>query len=179
MTDSIRLLPLRLHVEELQKQLEQDVWDRHKVRTAQYVHSDIHDIWVRFNAWENYDGDLQKFNGSHESKWYPVVNEIPAVKPIVFDVMRFVEGEHLGGVLITKIPPGGSVKPHIDQGWHASTYEKFAVQVKGNQDQAFHFEDGSLSALDGEVYTFDNSKLHWVTNNSHSDRITLIICIRR
>lgn len=110
--------------------------------------------------------------------WYPGSAKLPAVRKTVYDVMRAVEGDMLGGVLITKIPPGGRVEPHIDGGWHAGFYGKYAVQIKGNQDQAFCFEEAELRAEPGDLYTFDNSRLHWVTNDSDMDRITLIICIR-
>jgi hypothetical protein len=158
-----------------------DVWNRHDLRTNRYgtPHKSIPDIWVRYNDWANFDGDAAAFNGPHESAWYPVIEQLPAVRKIVFDVMHCVQGETLGGVLITKVPPGESVLPHIDGGWHAQHYEKFAVQLKGHPQQAFHFEGISLSALPGDIYTFDNSFTHWVTNDSDEDRITLIICIRR
>ena len=157
-----------------------DVWNRHTMRTAAYgtPHAKVDDIWVRYNAWANFTGDPQAFNGPHASSWYPVVDEIPAVKPLVFDVMRLVEGEQLGGVLITRVPPGGRVEPHIDNGWHASYYHKIAVQLRGNADQAFCFEGAELRANPGDVYTFDNSYLHWVVNDSDAERITLIICVR-
>jgi hypothetical protein len=35
-----------------------------------------------------------------------VIEQLPAVRKIVFDVMHAVQGEKLGGVLITKVPPG-------------------------------------------------------------------------
>lgn len=94
------------------------------------------------------------------------------------DVLSYVQGERLGGVLITRIPPGCMVRPHIDTGWHATYYDKYAIQLRGNGKQAFHFNDTSLSAMPGDLYTFDNSKLHWVTNESDEERMTLIICIR-
>ena len=155
------------------------VWNRYRARTAQYVHSDVSDIWVRYNAWENFKGDLGSFSNEHESTWYPVVSEIPYVKDITFQVMNFVRGERLGGILITKIPAGGKVNPHTDGGWHAEYYEKFAVQLASADGQAFCFEHASLSAKPGEVYTFNNSYPHWVVNESAEDRMTLIICIRR
>lgn len=158
-----------------------DVWNRHTMRTEAYgtPHASVSDIWVRYNAWANFTGDVAAFNGPHASSWYPEAAQIPAVRPLVFDVMRFVEGEQLGGVLITKVPPGGRVEPHVDHGWHAGYYGKFAVQLQGNADQAFCFEDAELQPLPGDLYTFDNSQRHWVTNDSDEDRMTLIICIRR
>lgn len=175
----IRSLGVRFDVAELVAQIRanESVWNRHTTRLYS-VHSDVSDIWVRYNAWSNFK-DRASFNEEHESVWYPVLSDIPAVRPLVLDVMRCVEGERLGGVLITKIPPGKGVLPHRDAGWHASYYEKFAVQLASAAGQAFCFEKARLSAQVGELYTFDNSHTHWVENNSSEDRMTLIICIRR
>lgn len=141
-------------------------------------HGDVSDIWVRYNAWENYTGDWAAFHGEHVSEWYPVISKIPAAWSLARKVKRLARAETLGGVLITKVPPGGHVAPHIDGGWHAGHYRKLAVQVMGNQRQGFHFEDAVLRADPGDVYEFDNSRLHWVTNESDTDRITLIVCVR-
>jgi len=141
------------------------------------------DIWVRYNAWENYNPalGLDAFNDPHESVWYPVANEIPHLRLVTNDVLSYLpEPVELGGIIITKIPPGCVVQPHVDAGWHATYYrDKYALQLKGNMDQAFNFQECSISALPGQVYWFDNSQLHWVTNESDEDRITMIICTRR
>lgn len=175
----IQSLGVALEVSELVRQIEAnpDVWNRHKTRLYG-PHSKVSDIWIRYNAFENFV-DRETFNGPHESVWYPVTSQLPAAKRVAFDVMHIVQGERLGGVLITKIPPGEKVQPHIDRGWHAEHYEKFAVQLKSAPRQAFCFEAAHLSAEIGELYTFDNSKPHWVLNDSSEDRMTLIICIRR
>jgi hypothetical protein len=182
MTAPIRLLGKGIDVARAVAEIEAqpDVWNRHELRTTSCgtPHKDIPDIWVRYNAWENFTGDPAAFNGEHESSWYPVINQLPAVREIIFGVMHAVQGEKLGGVLITRVPPGKQVAPHADTGWHAQHYRKFAVQLKGNAKQAFHFEACSLVTQPGDLYTFDNSFLHWVTNDSDEDRITLIICIR-
>lgn len=164
-------------VEQLESQ--PDIWNTHTLRTEAYQHRQVSDVWVRYNDWANWDGDVAAFNGPHESVWYPVIARIPAVWSLVRRVMRDVGGIELGGVLITRIPPGGRVEPHIDHGWHARHYEKFAIQIRGNDHQAFCFEDAELRPAPGDLYTFDNSRLHWVTNDSDEDRMTLIICIRR
>ena len=181
MSPSIRLIRSGYDVSAAVSQLQAqpDIWNTHTLRTEAYQHRQVSDIWVRYNDWANWDGDVQAFNGPHESVWYPVIGRIPAVWSLVRRVMRDVGGRELGGVLITKIPPGGRVEPHIDHGWHARHYEKFAVQLQGNDRQAFCFEDAELRPQPGDLYTFDNSRLHWVTNDSDEDRMTLIICIRR
>jgi hypothetical protein len=180
----IQALPYRYDVAQAVRQIDAnpDVWNRHRDRLDRYgsPHSDVSDIWVRFNAIENMEADpVAFFQGEHESVWYPVVRQIPAVWALVRKLYRHVGGKQLGGVLVTRIPAGGEVKPHVDTGWHAGYYEKFAIQLKGTAEQAFCFEDSRLSALPGETYTFDNSRVHWVLNPSGEDRMTLISCIKR
>lgn len=179
---SIELLPLRYDVAQAAKELDRpDIWNLYRHRLDRYgsPHTDVSDIWCRFNPIENLGDDAAAFfNGPHESSWYPVMSKLPAVRDLTYRLFADVQGGQLGGVLITKIPPGGEVKPHTDAGWHASRYQKFAIQIKGNKDQAFCFEDCEVSAGPGECYTFDNSRLHWVRNDSDSERITLIVCIR-
>lgn len=134
------------------------------------------DIWVRYNDPRNIG---EHFNDEHDSIWYPIADEVPGLRLLSLQVMSFVQGERLGGVLITRIPAGGSIKPHRDYGWHARYYEKFALQLKAEDGQAFCFEDEVLQPRTGDLYTFDNSKTHWVVNDSLVDRVTMIICIKR
>jgi uncharacterized cupin superfamily protein len=184
MSQSISLIRSGLDVKEALAEIatHPEAWNQYKLRTESYgtPHTQVSDIWVRYNPWRNFTGDAAAFVlEQHESEWYPVVVSIPAVIRLVDQVMQEVGGKELGGVLITKIPPGGEVAPHIDHGWHSRYYEKFAVQLMGNQDQVFWFEDSELRPGPGDLYTFDNSKLHAVYNWSDEDRMTLIICIRR
>lgn len=149
------------------------LWNTNTDRTSpeHSPHHQVDDIWVRF------DPD-KKTDTEHISKWYPAWYALPELRPIVFDLMRKVEGEQLGGILITRIPAGSSVLPHTDFGWHASYYDKYIVQIESSPEQSFNFKGESLCARPGDVYWFDNSKEHWVTNESSVDRISLIICIR-
>lgn len=164
----------------LQEQLDAapELWNEHRERTQAYAHSKVSDVWVRYRDFAEFDGDMAAFNEPHASAWYPGVTKIPSAWSLARKVKRLAGAETLGGVLITRIPPGESVKPHIDGGWHAGHYRKFGVQVKGDQRQAFCFEGAELRANDGDVYEFRNDVLHWVTNDSDRERITLIVCVR-
>jgi hypothetical protein len=181
----IGMLPIRFDVESLARELEAcpDEWDSIRLRTSHPMspHREISDIWVRYNASEKLTEGMsvEEFNGPHESVWYPVAEKLPSVKTIASQLMEHVQGERLGGILITRIPAGKEVYPHVDRGWHAEHYEKFGIQVKGDPNQAFCFEDGELSARDGEAYWFHNTVPHWVRNQSDRERITLIVTLRR
>lgn len=173
--EGVDIMPLALQIER-----HPDLWNQHAGRTEGYAspHQRIDDIWVRYNHWSNFDGDMAAFNEAHESVWYPAATQLPAVRDIVFPIMARVHGERLGGVLITRIPPGGRVEPHTDHGWHAEYYAKYAVQIKSARGQAFCFEGEQLATKPGDVYWFDNAHKHWVVNDSDVERMTMIVCIR-
>jgi hypothetical protein len=160
------------------------LWNQHTLRTQKYggtakPHHAVDDIWVRYNAWAHYDPKHPKeFFKEHDSVWYPAFEQIPGLRPLIFGLMAHVEGERLGGVLITRIPAGSSVAPHKDGGWHAGYYRKFGVQLRGGPDQFFCFEGETMVAEAGDVYEFDNTATHWVENRSNCERITMIVCIR-
>lgn len=177
----VRMIARGLNVEPLVQAIIRQpwLWDKYPERTSleNGPFEGTHDIWVRFAAPETLQNkeDLGK---PHESVWYEAADCLPLVKDICYALMTAVQGERLGGVLITKIPPGQMVKPHVDGGWHAEYYDKYAVQLQSNQLQAFCFDNDALVALPGDVYWFNNRVNHWVTNESNEDRITMIICIR-
>ncbi|MDP9124029.1 MAG: aspartyl/asparaginyl beta-hydroxylase domain-containing protein [Pseudomonadota bacterium] len=153
-----------------------ELWDQNTARTENPAspHYGLSDIWCRFAS---PSAGAQAALEPHESVWWPAADQLP-VHDLVEPLVRSVDGVQLGGVLITRIPPGGGCAPHADRGWHAQHYEKFAVQVASAPGQAFHFEDGHLVTKPGDVFWFDNAHTHWVTNNSQYERITLIVCIR-
>ena len=155
-------------------------WNLYTNRTENYTspHSGISDIWIRYRDYKDFNGNWADFNEEHDPIWYEASDAMPAFKDIAFQIMSNVRGERLGGILITRIPPGAGVAPHIDASWHAAYYDKYAVQLESHPDQAFCFDEGEYSASPGEVYWFNNQVTHWVRNDSPIDRITLIVCIR-
>lgn len=155
------------------------LWDKNKARTENPAspHYGCSDIWARYAPVSEYG-----IEGPFKCVWYDEHGEalIKPLQLLAYDILEMVEGYALGGVLITKIPAGGEVRPHIDRGWHAEFYtDKFGLSVEANNDQAFCFEDKQLVTKPGDLFLFDNSKLHWVYNRSNSDRITAIFCIKR
>lgn len=143
-------------------------------------HSEMTDIWLRYNSVQKYlrRGSFAGFNDEHDSQWYPEYYALPQVREIIFKLMELAEGERLGGVLITKLPPHGKIDVHQDFGWHASYYDKYYVPLTANEGERFVFPDGEIRPKLGEAYWFENSLPHAVFNDSDSDRLALIVCIR-
>ena len=143
-------------------------------------HEEMKDIWIRYNDVKPFlkSGDWSTFADEHDSIWYPSANKIPSAKRIALKIMAEEEGERLGGILITKLPPYGKIKKHTDSGWHASYYDKYYVAVDSPKGSIFGFDQGEISAQNGDIFWFDNSHPHWVENNTAYDRISMIVCIR-
>ena len=184
MIKSHELVCSDLDVTQLQKELldNYDEFDKYNYRRTfpNSPHAEMRDIWARYNDVKPFEekGDLKGFEAEHDSIWYPVIEKIPSVKNIVFDLMRKVDGERLGGILITKLPPNGHIARHTDAGWHAQYYDKFYVPVLNKEGSIFGFDDGVIEPELGQAWWFDNSNVHWVDNKTDSDRIAMIVCIR-
>ena len=176
---NIAPLPYSFDVISLQRELDDqpDSWNAHPWRTQhpKSPHREVSDIWVRYNALENLG---PHFNDEHEAIWYPIAEKIPSAKRIA-ETLADLKQKTLAGVLITKIPPGRQVYPHVDRGWHAENTDKFGVLVRGNRLQHFCFEDAAHGCDEGECFWFYNQAPHWVLNDTSEDRITLIVCLRR
>jgi Aspartyl/Asparaginyl beta-hydroxylase len=156
-----------------------ELWNQYKGRLnhPKSPHRHTDDIWLRF-AKDNLGNPDERVMGPHESVWYPASDTLPAAKKLAEEMYSYVNGKQLGGVLIIRIPPGKEIYPHQDLGWHAQHYSKIAVQISGDPEQEFSFEDGSLSALPGESYWLDNAHPHWVTNQTPVDWINMTVCYR-
>jgi quercetin dioxygenase-like cupin family protein len=158
------------------------LFGKYKQRAEAYgtPHSQMTDIWVRYNNIDKHleTNDISTINDPHISEWYPAYYALPQVRPIVFSIMTLVDGEQLGGVLITKLPPGGRIEKHVDTNWHARYYDKYFVPIQCAPGATFNFDDGTIYGQPGDIWWFDNSKPHWIENNSNEDRIGMIVCIR-
>ena len=167
----------KLDVSVLQQRLETapELFGLFNYRREKYAHKDMVDIWVRYNHPSKIG---EHFNDEHTSVWYPVVEFLPEVPELCAELLSVVLGERLGGVLITKLAPGGRIEPHTDAGWHAGYYSKFFVPIKNHPGAKFCWEGLEIEPAPGEVYEFQNNVPHWVENNSDQDRIAMIVCIK-
>lgn len=153
-----------------------DLWgqDRTRLEYAGSPFSETSDIYVRFAR----DWEIAK--GPHFPEWLPAASRLPSCRPIVFDLMARFRASHLGGVLLTRIPPGGSVKPHSDLGsWHAEFYNaKVYVILSANDQCVNRFESDEFNMKTGEAWLFNNLITHSVENHGGSCRDSMIVCMR-
>lgn len=174
-------MPYQIDVKDLNQQLGEhpELWGQYGWRKALGPHAQMTDIWVRYNDIAKFGGNPgPEFNDEHVPVWYPAWEALPALKPVIFNLMAQEQGEMLGAVLITKISAGQGIRKHVDRGWHVEYYDKFYVSLESAPGATFHCGEEVINPEVGDCWRFDNRREHWVENNSSSDRVTLIVCIR-
>lgn len=114
----------------------------------------------------------------HESIDYPALALLPMARPVIFGLMRTVEGERLGRVMINKVAPGGVIYPHADTPAHVDYYSRYHVVLHSRPGVAFRCGDEKVYMATGEAWWFNNALEHEVVNNSADDRIHMVIDIK-
>lgn len=184
----IKLLPIFINnIEALANKLmaKPELFNKYKQRrlapeTVAHLlspHRECSDIWVRYGDIDTIGPSV--FIDKHESVWYDVIVDLPEVVDIANYLMLQLGGLQLGGILITKLEPTKKIYQHTDTiGWHPNYYEKFYIPIQTSDGASFDFEDVSISSIPGEVYWFRNDVPHAITNDSHEDRLSLIITLK-
>jgi len=118
----------------------------------------------------------------HGAVWYPAASKLPEVKPLVLNLMRYLDAYSVGRILITRIAPGGRILPHADVDGdyvHLDDISRYHLIVQGLAGSMFRCGDETVRMQTGDVWWFDAHIEHDVTNNSADDRIHLIADIRK
>lgn len=153
------------------------LWDCHTLRTLYEgsAHRESSDIWLRYNDInaENLEDEL--YNGTTCID-YPAMRILTECRKIVTNLLMYVKGEKVGRVIITKLPPGGVVEPHKDEGLTCKYYDRFHVVLQEGGVFCVDYECVRMGV--GEIWWFNNQKLHSVLNDSNHPRIHLIIDIK-
>lgn len=151
-----------------------ELWNENAWRVDKDTFKRTGDIWLRYGRVPE-DVPIPHF-----AKWWPAYYKLPALKKMIFDAMREVEGTHLGGCLITRIPPGGVISPHVDKGWHPEFYNcKLYFILKTNPKCFFRVGDERVVMEVGDIWRINNLVEHEVVNDGQSERMTLIVCTRQ
>ncbi len=153
-----------------------DLWNANTLRTAHpgTAHSEVDDIWLWFNATDT----PETVPDDRETIPYPAWPRLPQVRPLIFDLMRRVEGTRLGRVIVTRLAPGKSIAPHADAGAPADYYERYQFALQSLPGCLFTIGDETVSFATGDVWHIDNRETHAVVNNSADDRLAMIVDIR-
>lgn len=154
--------------------LQPDLWDQNTLRTKHHntAHGQVNDIWLWFN---DASGDVIDAIQTHP---FPAWKRLPSLRQMVLDLIRRVDGVQLGRVIVTRLPPGGIITPHIDGGAPATFYTRYQIALQSLPGAIFKCENEEVNFRSGEVWWVNNRVEHSVVNNSADDRIVCIVDIR-
>lgn len=161
--------------------------------TPEYVRSDkfYGAPWLRFPLRCMYESasngtDLDNFiiNTLKKQPTHDLVSfyqqAIAFYKPYTFKMLDALES-HLGhryyilGTEINMLPPGGEIKPHMDN--HYLDYTSHRVHlVLGTNEHAYMFCGMQAKHFEkGKCFIFNNKKLHYVRNSGDTPRTHMVV----
>jgi hypothetical protein len=157
------------------------VWDEFTERTRSpdgYMHG-TSDIWLRYFPRETLKGPAD-YLGEGRCVFYPGWYVLPSIHRVAYSLMGLCNGVELGTCLISRMPPGSTVKPHNDApAWSAQFYQrKFYVILQANPLCLNVTEDEEVVMHPGEIWEFNNLVTHAVYNRGDTERINLIVTLR-
>lgn len=152
-----------------------ELWDANTLRTKHphTAHAAVSDIWLWFNPLESAD-----VANDREVVPYPAWWTLSPFRKLVLDIMNRVEGIRLGRVIITRLPPGKAITPHVDGGAPVEFYTRYQFALQNPAGSIFRIDDEKVWMQPGELWQIDNSKEHEVVNGGADDRIVLICDVR-
>ena len=156
------------------------LFGQHKERTAapDSPHRASSDVWIRARSYDDI-GMPGAFRMEHRPCFYPAWRALPSIQPVVFSLMGAARGVELGNILITKLPAGERILPHIDTGWAPEFYQsKFYVILKANEQCLNRCGGESVVMRAGEIFQFENRVSHSIENNGETERVALIVTLR-
>lgn len=153
------------------------LWNQNNLRTtfSGSSHYQASDIWLRYNDLNTPYLQSELFNGKDMIS-YPAFQVLTSIHKTLSLLLFLVEGERLGRVIVTKLPPYSEIVPHRDDGGTALYYDRFHIVLK--EGGSFSVGDESVRMKDNEIWWFDNQKVHSVLNDSDGERIHLIVDIK-
>jgi hypothetical protein len=154
------------------------LWDRNPERRLYpgTPHAAMTDITVRYMPEDQVTLESRRLE--HRNVFWPAWYELPSLRPLVFGVMHRVGAVELGSILITKLPAGADILPHTDAGNWAPEYYNCKAHIILAGQSITHCVSDACAQRAGDIWTFDNLKIHSITNNGDCDRVCCIVSMR-
>lgn len=143
-------------------------------------HREAESIILRF---QERKGDLSEATATRifadtETIAYPAWWDFPEIRQLVGMLVFLTGAARVGRVMLTRLPSGGRIYPHADEGAYAEYYKRFHFCLKGGVGNLFRVEDEIVDMLPGELWWVDNLSRHSVRNATEAERIHLIVDLR-
>lgn len=97
-----------------------------------------------------------------------------AIAAAIHQVCAHVEGRPARAMLV-RLPPGGVIAPHTDEGIYFEHVERFHLPLVTNPGAWLEVDGERYHLAAGTVFAFDNRVSHRGANEGDTDRIHMVI----
>lgn len=136
-----------------------------------YVHKDTNSYFV-------YSADMQ-WKAGESLKTQTTSSDtklLELLEPIIKDLEQMHHGVR-GNVLLIKLKARQSIARHNDSGDYLMFSRRNHIPIVTTEDVFFGVGEDKINMKPGECWEVNNSRLHFVDNNSEIDRVHLLIDI--
>ena len=111
---------------------------------------------------------------------YPAIAELmPAVgRTYTACLSAVADAGHPGRAMLTKLPPGGQITLHTDEGLYADYYDRFHVCIDADENSTFTCGAEEVEMRPGECWWFNHKRAHSVFNGGQRDRLHMIVDVQ-
>lgn len=104
---------------------------------------------------------------------YTLAPELPDL--VLGVIERVGRVKHAGRVMITRLPPGGRIAPHIDEGRYADLYDRFHLCLDADEGSSFRCGGEAVVMAPGDFWWFNHKREHEVVNAGGRARVHLVL----
>ena len=109
---------------------------------------------------------------AHETRYTTISRQFPQTTRFICRCAQLLDSE-LGRAKLVSLPVGHQVYAHSDRGDYYARRDRYHLVLQSDGSQ-MRCGDEQRSMSTGELWWFDNKKIHEAQNNGNSDRIHLI-----
>lgn len=149
-----------------------DLWNYDTRRQDKhFVQKETKSIFLRKQIFEE---GIQQCD-RHGTIETPLYEHYPSIREFF---NKFIEkyGGELGTIAMVLLPTEKQVYPHFDYGAYYRARDRFHLIVSGRYE--YVVEDDIRLFQEGELWWFDNQKVHLARNVSEKDRISIIFDVK-
>ena len=152
------------------------LWNWLRIRKSNGLkHNAVDDIVLRFQSVEG-EHDIREYFDKMECVDYFTKFYFPKTSKAIHE---FADKSTIGRIVVANLKPGGAIDTHIDEGEYCAAHDRFHFVLSTNSDVWFKC-DGRVKHFEvGKIWWLDNKSLHSVENNGSTDRIHIVVDIKK
>jgi aspartyl/asparaginyl beta-hydroxylase (cupin superfamily) len=109
----------------------------------------------------------------HESRWTSGSRRFPLARGFLIEIAEALDAIP-GRAKIVCLPAGRRVHPHVDRGAYYRARDRYHFVLLSAAGSWMKAEDEEVRMREGELWWFDNDRLHEAFNDGDRDRIHII-----